>query len=37
MDTLQVEAVYEHGTLKRQALPLEEGQITITIHPGKSA
>ena len=39
MRTLQVEAVYEHGTLKlSQELPLPEGQrVTITIHPGGAA
>lgn len=35
MQGLQIEAVYEHGTLKLpRDLPLQEGQkITITIHP----
>lgn len=39
MDTLRLEAVYEHGTLKLpHALPLQEGQrVTITIHPTGSA
>lgn len=39
MDALQIEAVYEHGTLKLpRALPLQEGQtVTITIHPSSSA
>ena len=39
MDTLRVEAVYEHGILKLpHALPLQEGQrVTITIHPSGSA
>jgi predicted DNA-binding antitoxin AbrB/MazE fold protein len=35
MEGLQIEAVYEQGTLKLpRALPLREGQkVTITIHP----
>ncbi len=35
MEALQMEAVYEHGTLKlAQELPLADGQrVTITIHP----
>jgi len=35
MRGLEIEAVYEHGTLKLpRELPLQEGQkITITIHP----
>ena len=39
MGTLQIEAVYEHGTLKLpHELPLEEGQrVKITIHPGGAA
>ena len=39
MDTLQVEAVYEHGTLKlSRELPLQEGQrVMITIHAGSAA
>jgi predicted DNA-binding antitoxin AbrB/MazE fold protein len=39
VDTLQIEAVYEHGTLKLpHELPLQEGQIvTITIHPSRAA
>ncbi len=39
MDTLQIEAVYEHGTLKLpHELPLVEGQkVTITIHGSGSA
>lgn len=39
MDPLQIEAVYEHGTLKLpHELPLQEGQrVTITIHPGSAA
>ena len=39
MDTLRIEAVYEHGTLKPpHELPLQEGQrVTITIHPTGSA
>lgn len=38
MDKLDVEAVYEHGTLRLpKGLPLEEGQkVTITIHPPKA-
>jgi predicted DNA-binding antitoxin AbrB/MazE fold protein len=37
--TLQIEAVYEHGTLKLpQELPLQEGQrVTITIHTSRAA
>jgi predicted DNA-binding antitoxin AbrB/MazE fold protein len=32
---LQIEAIYDHGTLKLpRELPLDEGQkVTITIHP----
>ena len=39
MDTLRLEAVYEHGTLKLPyELPLQEGQrVLITIHPGSAA
>jgi predicted DNA-binding antitoxin AbrB/MazE fold protein len=39
MQKMDVEAVYEHGTLKLpQALPLHEGQkVSITIHPTDSA
>jgi predicted DNA-binding antitoxin AbrB/MazE fold protein len=35
MEKLEIEAVYEHGTLKLpRDLPLQEGQkVTITIHP----
>jgi predicted DNA-binding antitoxin AbrB/MazE fold protein len=35
MHGLEIEAVYEHGTLKLpRELPLEEGQkVTITVHP----
>jgi predicted DNA-binding antitoxin AbrB/MazE fold protein len=35
VDTLRLEAVYEHGTLKLpHELPLQEGQrVTITVHP----
>ncbi len=35
MRGLEIEAVYEHGTLKLpRELPLQEGQkITVTIHP----
>jgi predicted DNA-binding antitoxin AbrB/MazE fold protein len=35
VETLRIEAVYEHGTLKLpHELPLQEGQrVTITIHP----
>ena len=38
MDTLQIEAVYEHGTLKLpHELPLQEGQrVMITIHPSSA-
>ena len=38
MKTLQIEAVYEHGTLKLpHELPLQEGQrVMITIHPGSA-
>ncbi|MBI2808495.1 MAG: antitoxin family protein [Planctomycetes bacterium] len=39
MNALNIEAIYEDGTLKLpQALPLQEGQkVTITIHPAGSA
>ncbi len=39
MDTLQVEAVYENGTLKLpHELPLKEGQrVTVTIKPTSAA
>ena len=39
MDKMQVEAVYEHGTLKlAHELPLQEGQkILITVCPTGSA
>jgi predicted DNA-binding antitoxin AbrB/MazE fold protein len=39
MNAFNVEAIYEHGTLKLpQALPLQDGQkVTITIHPVGSA
>jgi predicted DNA-binding antitoxin AbrB/MazE fold protein len=35
VDKLEVEAIYEHGTLKLpRELPLPEGQkVTITVHP----
>ena len=35
MQQLDIEAIYEHGTLKLpQELPLQDGQkVTITIHP----
>jgi predicted DNA-binding antitoxin AbrB/MazE fold protein len=35
MEKMDIEAVYEHGTLKLpQALPLPDGQkVTITVHP----
>jgi len=35
MQGLEIEAIYEHGTLKlSRELPLQDGQkITITIHP----
>jgi predicted DNA-binding antitoxin AbrB/MazE fold protein len=35
MHGLEIEAVYDHGTLKLpRELPLQEGQkVTITIHP----
>lgn len=35
MDKMDIEAIYEHGTLKLpRELPLQEGQkVTITIHP----
>ena len=35
MNQINVEAIYEHGTLKLpQELPLQDGQkVTITIHP----
>jgi predicted DNA-binding antitoxin AbrB/MazE fold protein len=35
VESLEIEAVYEHGVLKpARALPLPEGQkVTITIHP----
>jgi predicted DNA-binding antitoxin AbrB/MazE fold protein len=35
MKDLEIEAVYEHGTLKlSRELPLKDGQkVTITIHP----
>ena len=38
MENLQVEAVYEHGTLKLpRELPLREGQkVSITIHTGSA-
>jgi predicted DNA-binding antitoxin AbrB/MazE fold protein len=38
MEGLQIEAVYEKGTLKlTRELPLQEGQkVTITIHPAGS-
>jgi predicted DNA-binding antitoxin AbrB/MazE fold protein len=38
LKTLQIEAVYEYGTLKLpHELPLQEGQrVTITIHPGSA-
>jgi len=34
MEKMEIEAIYEHGTLKLpQELPLQEGQkVTITIH-----
>ena len=39
MDTLRLEAVYEHGTLKLpRELPLQEGQrVMITIHSASAA
>ena len=39
MEKMDLEAVYEHGTLKLPcALPLAEGEkVTITIHPTGSA
>lgn len=39
MDKLEIEAVYERGTLKLpRELPLQEGEkVTITIHPTGSA
>jgi predicted DNA-binding antitoxin AbrB/MazE fold protein len=39
MEKLEIEAVYEHGTLKLpRELPLQEGEkVTITIHPTGSA
>jgi predicted DNA-binding antitoxin AbrB/MazE fold protein len=39
MKELEIEAVYEHGTLKlSRELPLQEGQkVTITIHPAGGA
>lgn len=39
MDTLRIEAVYEHGALKLpRELPLQEGQrVTITIHSDSAA
>lgn len=39
MDTLRLEAVYEHGTLKLpHELPLPEGQrVLITIQPSSAA
>jgi predicted DNA-binding antitoxin AbrB/MazE fold protein len=35
MQGLEIDAIYEHGTLKlARALPLPEGQkVTLTIHP----
>jgi predicted DNA-binding antitoxin AbrB/MazE fold protein len=39
VDRLEIEAVYEHGTLKLpRELPLQEGQkVTIIIQPTRSA
>jgi predicted DNA-binding antitoxin AbrB/MazE fold protein len=39
MQGLEIEAVYEHGTLKlARELPLQEGQkVTVTIHPTAGA
>jgi predicted DNA-binding antitoxin AbrB/MazE fold protein len=39
MERVEIEAVYENGTLKLpRELPLQEGQrVTITIHPTGSA
>jgi predicted DNA-binding antitoxin AbrB/MazE fold protein len=39
MERVEIEAIYEHGTLKLpHELPLREGQkVTITIHPTGSA
>ena len=39
MEKLEIEAVYERGTLKLpRELPLQEGEkVTITIHPTGSA
>jgi predicted DNA-binding antitoxin AbrB/MazE fold protein len=39
MEKLEIEAVYEHGTLKLpRELPLQEGEkVRITIHPNGSA
>ncbi len=38
MDTVHVEAVYEHGNLKLPyELPLQDGQrVIVTIHPGSA-
>jgi predicted DNA-binding antitoxin AbrB/MazE fold protein len=35
MEKVEIEAIYDHGTLKlSRELPLQEGQkVTITIHP----
>jgi predicted DNA-binding antitoxin AbrB/MazE fold protein len=37
MEKVEIEAVYEHGTLKLpHELPLQDGQkVTITIHPAR--
>ena len=39
MEKVDIEAIYEHGTLRlSHELPLQEGQkVTITIHPTSSA
>ena len=39
MEKLDIDAIYEHGTLKLpRELPLQDGQkVTITIHAPKSA
>jgi predicted DNA-binding antitoxin AbrB/MazE fold protein len=39
MEKLEIEAVYEHGTLKLpRELPLQDGEkVTVTIHPTGSA
>jgi predicted DNA-binding antitoxin AbrB/MazE fold protein len=39
MQGLEIEAVYEHGTLKlARELPLQDGQkVTVTVHPTAGA